>query len=268
MVSAIFLALPSALLICSAREAKSLSDAFTIASNPDIPSCPAKEAASCVFCASDNLPKPVRSSPKTSLNGFMLPFASVRDTPSVFIASFTSSVGFTIRESSERNAVPAWLALIPLFAIRPSANDTSSMLYFIAPATGATYLKDSPSIATSVLEADEAMANTSEKCAASLACNPKAVMESVTISETIAKSSPEAAARFITPSMPFSISSVFQPAIAMYSKACADSVAEYFVSMPICFAFSVSAVISSPVAPEIASTLDICASKSIPALTA
>ena len=43
----------------------------------------------------------------------------------------------------------------------------------------------------------------------------KAVRASVTISEVDAKSSPEAAARFIMPSIPLNISLVFQPAIAI-----------------------------------------------------
>ena len=47
------------------------------------------------------------------------------------------------------------------------------------------------------------------------AARPKAVMASVTISETDAKSSPEAAARFMTPSIPFNMSLAFHPAMAM-----------------------------------------------------
>ena len=42
---------------------------------------------------------------------------------------------------------------------------------------------------------------------------------SVTMSETVARSSPEAAARFMTPETELSTSSVDQPAIAMYSIA-------------------------------------------------
>ena len=83
-------------------------------------------------------------------------------------------------------------------------------------------------------------ARTSEKCPASLAFMPNAVRASVTISEVVAKSSPDAAARLMIPSIPFSISSVFHPAIAIYSNAAADSVAENFVVEPISFAFSVS----------------------------
>ena len=88
------------------------------------------------------------------------------------------------------------------------------------------------------------------------------------MSEVVARSSPDAAARFIMPSMPFSISSVFQPAMAIYSKAFADSVAENFVVEPISLAFSVNFSNSCPDAPEIASTFDIAPSKSEPTLTA
>ena len=268
IVSAMRFALPSALLICLVSEAKSLSVAVTMASKPDIPSCPANVAAYSVFCASVSCAKPPRRSIKTSMNGRMFPLASDRVKPKAFMASLTASVGFAIRDSQLRSAVPAWLALMPLLAIRPNATAMSSTLYFLAPATGATYLKDSPSIATLVLDAADAVASTSEKCAASLACNPNAVNASVTMSLVNARSSPEAAARFIIPSRPFNMSSVFHPAMAIYSRACADSVAENLVAMPISLAFSVSWATSSPAAPEMATTLDICASKFIPALTA
>ena len=47
--------------------------------------------------------------------------------------------------------------------------------------------------------------------------------------EVVARSSPEAAARFMIPSMPFNISPIFHPAMAMYSIAEAASDAENFV---------------------------------------
>ena len=103
---------------------------------------------------------------------------------------------------------------------------------------------------------------------ASDADRPNAVSASVTISEVVARSSPEAAARFIIPSIPSSISAVFHPAIAIYEKASADSVAENLVFAPISFALFVNASNSDPVAPEIASTLDMADSKLAPALTA
>ena len=113
-----------------------------------------------------------------------------------------------------------------------------------------------------------ALANKSANLALSLADIPKAVSASVTISDTEAKSSPDAAAKFIIPSIPFSISPVFHPAIAIYCMASALSVAENFVLDPISLAFSVSFLRSSPVAPDIAETLDIPSSKLEPTLMA
>ena len=105
--------------------------------------------------------------------------------------------------------------MIPLLAIRPIAVDTSSTLNPSAPATGATYLKVSPIIATFVFAFELAAARTSAKCVESFAERPKAVSASVTISDVVARSSPDAAARFMIPSIPSSISLVFQPAIAI-----------------------------------------------------
>ena len=116
---------------------------------------------------------------------------------------------------------------------------------------------------TLVFALDEAAASTSANSAASSAFSPKAVSASVTMSETVPSSSPDAAARFMTGAIPASICSVFHPAIAMYEKASADSVAEYFVFAPISLAFSVRATRSSPVAPEMAATLLIPCSKSM-----
>ena len=115
---------------------------------------------------------------------------------------------------------------------------------------------------------DDAAAKISEKCPESLADKPKAVRASVTISEVTARSSPEAAARFITPSIPSSISAVFQPAILMYVIPCAASVAENFVLLPSSLAFSLKASKSLPVAPDIAETSLIAESKSAAVLTA
>ena len=60
-----------------------------------------------------------------------------------------------------------------------------------------------------------AAARISAKCPESSADSPRAVKASVTISDVVARSSPEAAARFMIPSMPESMSEVFQPAIAI-----------------------------------------------------
>ena len=148
----------------------------------------------------------------------------------------------------------------------PKAKLTSSMLAPIAPATGATYLKLSPSISTFVFALDDAAAMTSARCPASSALYPIAVSASVTISDVVAKSAPLAAARFRIPSIPLIICSDFQPAMPMYSKASLASVAENFVVAPICLAFWRKLSISSPVAPEIACTFDRLESKDAPTL--
>ena len=122
--------------------------------------------------------------------------------------------------------------------MRPNPTATSSTLYPRAPATGATYLKDSPSIAIFVFELADAAASTSEKCVASLAFKLKAVKLSVTISDVNAKSSLAAAARFITPAIPCVMSAVFHPAIAIYSNAFPASVALNSVFNPIFLALS------------------------------
>ena len=76
-------------------------------------------------------------------------------------------------------------------------------------------LKVSPIIETLVLLLVAADARTSEKCAVSAADIPNAVRLSVTMSDTKARSSPEAAASCKTPSMPFNMSAVSHPAIAI-----------------------------------------------------
>ena len=152
--------------------------------------------------------------------------------------------------------------------MRPSAIDVSSAEIPNAPATGAAYWNDSPSIATFVFALLLAAASTSAKCPESFADNPKAVRASVTISDVRARSSPDAAARFMMPPIPLIISSDFHPAIAMYSMAAPASVAEKDVVDPISLALAFSASNSSPVAPDMDWTVDICASKSFPTLTA
>ena len=239
-----------------------------MASSPDIASCPPIVAAIFVFSASLKPAKPLRRSPMISFKDFMEPSLFVIEIPSSSIAIATSSVGLASLVIIDRRDVPACPALIPEFAISPIATAVSSAEKPSAPATGATYLNVSPIMLTFVLAFEEAAARTSAKCPDSFADIPNAVNASVTISEVTAKLSPDAAARSITPSMPESISSVFQPAIAIYSNALAASVALNFVFAPISFALSDSFSKSAPAAPEIADTFDIPASKSEPTLTA
>ena len=67
--------------------------------------------------------------------------------------------------------------------------------------------------------------------------------------------------------MPSSIFLLSQPAIAIYVKASAASVAENLVLAPISRALSLRVSKSSPVTPLIAFTFDIAASKSMPTAT-
>ena len=125
---------------------------------------------------------------------------------------------------------------------------------------------------------------------ASPASSPNAERESVTMSDVSASSAPDASARDITPSMPLSMSSAFQPAIAMNPNASAASVAVNFVVAPSCSAFAlmmfiavdvasapsskdkpislalsiIAGISSSATRPEIALTLLIAVSKALP----
>ena len=167
-----------------------------------------------------------------------------------------------------RSEVPACVPLMPLFAMSPIACAVSSAENPSAPAIGAQYLKVSPIMDTLVLALELAAARMSEKCPASDAFSPKAVSASVTMSDATARSSPDAAARLIMPSIPSIISPLFQPAIAIYSKAEAASEAENFVLAPISRALSRRVCNSSPVAPEMAETRLMPSSNSAVVLTA
>ncbi len=180
----------------------------------------------------------------------------------------TAFVGAAILVIHDLSDVPAVEPLTPLLAIRPSATDTSCTLYFIAPATVAAYLNDSPIVLTSVFDLLAACARTSTNMLVSSAVSPNAVSASVTMSDVCARSSPVAPARYMMPSMPAVISDTSHPAIAMYLNASVASVAENFVCFPISCAFSDSACSSSPVAPQIAWTPDMPSSKSAATLIA
>ena len=186
-----------------------------MASIPAMASLPKMVLAAAVCSVAERPPRLLRKLSKTSLNDFISPLRLVRLMPYRSMALCILSVGAAMFARAVFRLVPAMEPLILLFAIRPRARETSSMEYFKAPATGATYLKDSPIIPTLVFAFALACARTSAKCPESDACSPKAVKASVTMSEVVARSSFEAAARLIMPSMPFSISSVFQPAIAI-----------------------------------------------------
>ena len=115
---------------------------------------------------------------------------------------------------------------------------------------------------TLVFALEDACASTSAKRPDWSAVMLNAVSASVTMSETCPKSSPDAAARFIMPGKPPNIWSVFQPAIAIYSRAFPASTAVNCVVAPMCFASSESRFMSSADALEMALTVDIWASNS------
>ena len=187
-----------------------------------------------------------------------MPSVFVRLIPYLSMYAACCFVGFAMFANAVFRLVPATSAFILAFAIKPMPNDISSTLYPNAPATGATFWNVDPIIDTLVFALLEACANTSEKCPASDADNPNAVNASVTMSDTDPNSSPDAAARFIMPSIPPNISPVFQPAIAMYSIASPASAAVNAVVAPISLAFWDSFAISSALAFDMDFTVDIC----------
>ncbi len=95
-----------------------------------------------------------------------------------------------------RREVLACEDLMPAFAIRPMTSAVSSAENPSAPAIGAQYLKVSPIMNTFVFALELAATRMSAKCPESLAVKPNAVSASVTISDVVARSSPDAAAVF------------------------------------------------------------------------
>ena len=215
MTSAMCLAEPDALLSASRMLSMSSGAAFMSARKPLIAFLPTSCSAAWTFSDSVKLANAARQSVRISLSPRIEPSAFVVCTTTLPMDSPVISKSLDSELKMVRSAVPACVDLMPAFDIRPTASAASSTLKPKAPATGAQYLKVSPIIATSVFDAADAVANTSAKCAASCAFSPKALSEPTTISEVIARSSPEDAARFITPSIPESICSVVQPACAI-----------------------------------------------------
>jgi len=216
MIAAISCVVPPELLMASVSLLKSSGAALMIASIPDIASLPKSIEAAEACVDSSSPPIFSRSCPMTSPRDSIFPSASVREMPywSMTVAMFL--VGDAMFVIAVRSVVPACDALIPLFAMSPSATAVSSAEYPNAPATGATYLNDSPSMETFVLALLDAAARISANRPLSAAVRPNAVRASVTISEVVPRLSPEAAARFIMPARPSTICPASQPAIAMY----------------------------------------------------
>lgn len=118
-------------------------------------------------------------------------------------------------------------------------------------------MNDSPSIETLVLDFVAAAAKISTKRLVSCAVIPKAVRASVTMSDTVPSSSPEAAASCMTPLRPAVMDAASHPAMLIYCMASDASCAVNFVAAPISLAFAVRDSISLAVAPESASTVDM-----------
>ena len=215
MVSAIEREVPSQFAIAPDNLSISAGAAFIRAKNPDMAFLPTRVSAALAFSDSDIWSNATLQSAKISDKLRIEPSefeVAISISPKAAEQNFTSPERAVIMERME---VPDCVDLIPAFAIKPKASAVSSQENPKAPAIGAQYLKDSPSMDTLVFALELAAANTSAKCPLSAAVKPKAVSASVTISEVVARSSPLAAARFMMPSMPDSISFVFQPAIAI-----------------------------------------------------
>src|SRR5690554_1438237 len=121
-------------------------------------SLPKIDAAYWACCSSVKPANLVLSSSITSLKGSIFPFASVIDKPKSSIALDIFPVGLARLVMALLKEVPACELLIPALAIRPRASAASSAEYPKEPKSGATYLKDSPSIDTLVLALLEVLA--------------------------------------------------------------------------------------------------------------
>ena len=215
MVSAIFSEVPSQFLIAPSSFEMSPGAEFMSARKPDIAFFPTSASALEAFSESESCPKADRQSASIAVRLRIDPSAlvvAIVTSPMDLPESFTSPVRLFMMV---RREVPACEDLMPAFAIRPMASAVSSAEKPSAPAIGAQYLKVSPIILTFVFALELAAARMSAKCPESLAVSPNAVSASVTISDVVARSSPDAAARFMIPSIPSSMSEVFHPAIAI-----------------------------------------------------
>ena len=128
MVAAISAAAPVEFSTADVSLSKSSGAALTIASRPDIASCPAMCFAADVCSALSRPLKAFLRSPMTSDMSFMLPSASVSDSPRRSISVAHSFGGADSLVRIDRSAVPDFSPLIPALAIRPIATAASSML--------------------------------------------------------------------------------------------------------------------------------------------
>ena len=137
--------------------------AFIRARKPDMAFFPTKASAACAFSDSVIWANAPRQSPRISVRPRMDPSALVVwivTSPNALPESFTSPVRLFMMVL---RAVPAWLPLIPLLAMRPIASAVSSAENPSAPAIGAQYLKVSPIMLTLVFAFELAAARMSAK---------------------------------------------------------------------------------------------------------
>ena len=163
MVSAICKDVPSQFAIAPDNLSISAGAAFIRARNPDMAFLPTRVSAALAFSDSDIWSNATLQSAKIS--------ERLRIEPSELVVAISifpkdSEQNLTSPESAvimERIEVPDCVDLIPAFAIRPSASAVSSHENPNAPAIGAQYLNDSPSIDTFVFALELAAASTSAK---------------------------------------------------------------------------------------------------------
>ena len=163
MVLAMSSATPSQFSMAEDSLSISSGAAFIRARKPDMAFLPTSDSAAAAASDSDRPEKAVRQSARISDRSLMEPSALVVamvTSPMALPEIFTSPARLFMMV---RRAVPAWLPLIPAFAIRPIASAVSSAEKPRAPAIGAQYLKVSPIMETFVLALELAAARMSAK---------------------------------------------------------------------------------------------------------
>ena len=163
MVSAIESDVPSQFSIAEDSFSTSWGAAFIKARKPDMAFLPTRACAALAFSDSDIWSNATRQSARISERSRMEPSAllvAISISPKEEEQNLTSPDNAVIIERME---VPDCVDLMPAFAIKPNASAVSSQENPKAPAIGAQYLKDSPSIDTLVLALELAEARTSAK---------------------------------------------------------------------------------------------------------
>src|SRR5699024_11116849 len=268
IISAISFAAPSELYSSSASLPTEPTPDSAIELNPFNACSPNTAARAASLCSSLMSAVATIKSSITSVISRICPSASYSATVWSPTATAPSSEFFFKSRSIALSVVPAIEPLIPLSAKIPKNAEVCSISMPAALALAPTYLSASPNWSTSVFVLLDAAAKASVIRPASSAFIPNMDIPSVTMSAVLAKSIPDAAAKFRAGSIPATICDVSQPANAMYFIASADSDAENTVVAPISRALSDNISSSFPDTPLIAATSLMPASKSAAVLTA